>query len=144
MGRIYVVDDDPDVRHVVIYSLMDLEHEVTVHRDGEAAMEALLSDPPDALVLDVMMPGLDGYEVLAQMASWGLQDVTRTVVLTARATATDRKRALKLGADAFICKPFDPEHLAETVQELLELSPEDLRQRRARAVGALAGTLGDS
>ncbi|CAN5581394.1 hypothetical protein BH24ACT26_BH24ACT26_10140 [soil metagenome] len=130
MARIYVVDDDADVRHVVIYSLMDLGHDIAMYRDGETALEALLADPPDLLILDVMMPGHDGYEILQQAHSWGLQETTRTIVLSARASDVDRKRALDLGADLFMCKPFDPERLEKATRELLEVSTDELRQRR--------------
>jgi DNA-binding response OmpR family regulator len=131
MARIYVVDDDADVRHVVIYALMDGGHDVLMIRDGEAAIEALISDPPDLIVLDIMLPGVDGFEILKQMQSWGIQEGTRTIVLTARASDDDRRRALELGADDFFGKPFDPEALATKVQELLALSNDELRARRA-------------
>ena len=130
MARIYVVDDNADVRHVVIYALMDEGHDILMIRDGEAAIEALISEPPDLVVLDLMLPGIDGFEILNQMRSWGIQDNTRTIVLTARASDEDRRRVLELGADDFLSKPFDPEALAERVKGLLALSPEELRFRR--------------
>jgi DNA-binding response OmpR family regulator len=130
MARIYVVDDNADVRHVVIYALMDEGHDILMIRDGEAAIEALISEPPDLVVLDLMLPGLDGFEILNQMRSWGIQGNTRTIVLTARASDEDRRRVLELGADDFVSKPFDPENLAERVKGLLALSPEELRLRR--------------
>jgi DNA-binding response OmpR family regulator len=119
MARIYVVDDNPDVRHVIVYSLMQQGHDVAVHRDGESALEALLHDPPELMVLDIMMPGCDGFEILEQMRNWGLQDTTRTIVLTARATEEDRRHALDLGADDYMSKPFDPEELASRASRLL-------------------------
>jgi DNA-binding response OmpR family regulator len=139
MARVYVVDDNADVRHVVVYSLMDQGHDVMMLRDGESALEALLAQPPDLLVLDIMMPGRDGYEVLEQMFGWGLQDMTRTIVLTARASDADCRRALDAGADAVLVKPFDPEVLAATAEELLRLSGGELRARRARNIPATHG-----
>jgi DNA-binding response OmpR family regulator len=133
MARIYVCDDNADVRHVVIYSLTDDDHEIVMLKDGEAALEALLADAPDLLILDLMMPGADGYEILSQIESWGIRDQMRTIVLTARASDEVRRRALDLGADEFITKPFDPEVLAQAVAHLLSLSPADLRARRARS-----------
>jgi DNA-binding response OmpR family regulator len=141
MARIYVVDDNADVRHVVIYALMDEGHDILMIRDGEAAIEALISEPPDLVVLDLMLPGLDGFEVLSQMRSWGIQDNTRTIVLTARASDQDRKRVLELGADDFLSKPFDPETLAERVKGLLALSPEELGLRRLHSDHAPAGSV---
>jgi DNA-binding response OmpR family regulator len=131
MARVYVVDDNADVRHVVTYSLKEQGHDVMMLKDGEAALDAILSEPPDLLILDIMMPGRDGFEVLEQMSSWGVQDATRTIVLSARASEADRERALEAGADAHMSKPFDPEELAATAEELLSLSPEGLRARRA-------------
>jgi len=130
MARIYVVDDDAGVRHVVIYALMDEGHDIFMIKDGEAAIEALISQPPDLVVLDLMLPGIDGFEILNQMRSWGIQHNTRTIVLTARASDGDRRRVLELGADDFLSKPFDPETLAESVKDLLALSSEELRLRR--------------
>ncbi|HEX2235381.1 MAG TPA: response regulator [Actinomycetota bacterium] len=143
MARVFVVDDNADVRHVIIYSLMDGGHDVTTLKDGEAALEALLNEPPDVLVLDIMMPGYDGFEVLQQMQSWGLRDTTRTIVLTARASDNDRKRALEAGADEFMRKPFDPEELASKVEELLSVPADELASHRARRVAALQAA-GDS
>lgn len=143
MARVFVVDDNADVRHVIIYSLMDGGHDVTMLKDGEAALEALLNEPPDVLVLDIMMPGYDGFEVLQQMQSWGLRDTTRTIVLTARASDNDRKRALEAGADEFMRKPFDPEELASKVEELLSVPADELASHRARRVAALQAA-GDS
>jgi DNA-binding response OmpR family regulator len=131
LARIYVVDDDADVRHVVVYALMDEGHDIFMIRDGEAALEALIAEPPDLVVLDLVLPGVDGFEVLNQMRSWGIHDNTRTIVLSALAAAEDRRRALELGADAFVAKPFDLEVLAGKVRELLALSPQELHRRRA-------------
>jgi DNA-binding response OmpR family regulator len=132
MARIFVADDNADVRHVVMYSLMDLGHDVALYRDGEAALDALLADPPDVLILDIMMPGYDGFEVLGQLKSWGVQETTRTLVLSARAADEDRLRALALGADVWMTKPFDPEELADAVGALVALSGEELARWRAR------------
>jgi two-component system, OmpR family, response regulator MtrA len=132
MARIFVADDNADVRHVVMYSLMDLGHDVALFRDGEAVLEALLAEPPDVLILDIMMPGYDGYEVLEQLKSWGVQDGPRTLVLSARAADEDRVRALALGADVWVSKPFDPEELADAVRALVALSDEQLGRWRGR------------
>jgi DNA-binding response OmpR family regulator len=135
MARVYVADDNADVRHVVIYSLTDHGHDVTMLKDGEATLDALLTEPPDLLILDIMMPGFDGFEILEQMSSWGLKDGTRTIVLTARASEDDRRRAFDAGADCYVTKPFDPEELATTAEQLLSLSGDELRAWRALRVG---------
>lgn len=119
MGKIYIADDNADVRNVVLYALAGEGHDVSVVKDGEQAREAVFNDPPDLLVLDIMMPGLDGYQVLQDMANWGIQGTTRVLVLSARASSADKGRALELGADAFMAKPFDPDELLEVVDDLL-------------------------
>ncbi len=141
MARIYVVDDNADVRHVVIYALAELGHEIAMYRDGETALEAILADPPQLLILDLMMPGYDGFEILEQMGSWGVQGATRTLVLSARTSDEDRARALHLGADLFMTKPFDPEELVDATRELMSLSSEGLQQWRASASGDVAELL---
>jgi DNA-binding response OmpR family regulator len=135
LARIYVVDDDADVRNVVVYALMEEGHDIFMIRDGEAALEALIAEPPDLVVLDLILPGVDGFEVLNQMRSWGIHDNTRTIVLSALAAAADRRRALELGADDFLTKPFDLEVLAGKVRELLALAPQELQRRRAAGGG---------
>jgi DNA-binding response OmpR family regulator len=119
MAKIYVADDNADVRNVLLYALVDEGHEVFALKDGESAMEALLAAPADVLVLDIMMPGLDGYQVLEQMGSWGILSATKVLVLSAKASDVDRQRALNLGASAFMSKPFDPDAMLETIDELL-------------------------
>ena len=112
-------DDDPGMRAIVLMNLEAEGFEVTVVRDGEAALAAIETTLPDLIVLDVMMPGRDGYDVLRQ-----LKDDDRTagipvVLLTAKAADTDVWEGWKSGADYYMTKPFDPDELARFAHHVL-------------------------
>src|SRR5690349_20226251 len=109
--RIFFADDDPGMRAIVLMNLEAEGFDVTVVRDGEAALAAIETTLPDLIVLDVMMPGRDGYDVLRQ-----LKDDPRTagvpvVLLTAKAADSDVWEGWKSGADYYMTKPFDPDEL---------------------------------
>lgn len=131
-SRIHVVDDDQAIRQMVTYLMVDEGYEVSGSKDGEEAVRTCLLNPPDLLVLDMMMPGMDGYGVLNALDTSGLRDRLRVLALTAQITEQDRERILELGADGYMAKPFDPDELVATVRELLALSHEELQQRRMR------------
>jgi DNA-binding response OmpR family regulator len=130
MAHILIVDDDPDIRRLVTTILGDGEHTVTSAEDGQKALESLAQDVPDLVVLDVMMPLMDGFMVLKQMRVQGLRDSTRVLLLTARTAEADWVRGFKLGADGYLTKPFDPDELIGSVEELLNMSREQLKARR--------------
>lgn len=130
MARILIADDDSDIRHLLVYSLVDEGHEVSMAKDGLATLDALRPVLPDLLILDVMMPGKDGFEVLEEMNAAGARDTTRVLMLTAKSSDRDFERGLQLGADAYMTKPFDPDEIVRTVRDLLALTNEELRQRR--------------
>jgi DNA-binding response OmpR family regulator len=117
--RVLFADDDPGMRAIVLMNLEAEGFEVTVVRDGEAALAAIETTLPDLIVLDVMMPGRDGYDVLRQ-----LKDDDRTagipvVLLTAKAADTDVWEGWKSGADYYMTKPFDPDELARFAHHVL-------------------------
>ncbi|MEA2476735.1 MAG: hypothetical protein QOF16_1024 [Actinomycetota bacterium] len=130
MAHILIADDDPDVRALVRVALTRTDHEVIEAVDGTEAVAMLLEDPPDLLVLDVMMPGADGYEVLQEMVDSGIRASTKVLVLTAKAGESDRATGLSLGADRYITKPFDPTELAGAIEELLDSSREEIAKQR--------------
>jgi DNA-binding response OmpR family regulator len=132
MARIYVADDDPDITKVIKYALTDEGHDVTAFTDGAAARTAAMATPPDLLILDVMMPELDGFQVLDMLRNSRARASIRILVLTARASEIDWSRAYKLGADGFMTKPFDPDELAATVAELLAMPEAELKERKER------------
>jgi two-component system response regulator MprA len=130
MADVLVVDDDPDIRGLLAFTLEDEGHDVRVAGDGEAALEALTVQPPDCMVLDLMMPGLDGFAVLRARRQQGLASDMRVLILTCRTAERDYVRGWELGADEYVTKPFDPEAVLARVSELLAISPAALTDRR--------------
>lgn len=125
-----MVDDDPDIRGMLAFTLMDSGFEVRQAPDGDAALAALAERAPDCLVLDLMMPGTDGFGVLRAKRQQGLAPDTRVLILTCRTGERDYVKGWELGADEYVSKPFDPERLVLRIAELLALSPVDLAARR--------------
>src|SRR5687768_18444680 len=130
MAEVLVVDDDPDIRMLVAFALEDSGYTVRQASDGAAALAALEAKAPDAMVLDVMMPGTDGFGVLRGMKAKRLAPNTRVVVLTCKTEERDHLRGWELGADDYMTKPFDPEELVSRVKWLLQSSAEQLANRR--------------
>jgi two-component system, OmpR family, response regulator MprA len=121
--RILVVDDEPAVREAVERALRLEGHDVALAADGGQALDALDAWPPDAVVLDVLMPRVDGLEACRRMRSSG--DRTPVLMLTARDAVRDRVAGLDAGADDYLVKPFALEELLARVRALLRrASPE--------------------
>jgi two-component system phosphate regulon response regulator PhoB len=117
--RILVVDDEPDITALVAYHLAKAGYRVSTAANGADALRAAREERPDIVVLDLMLPGLSGYEVLSELRK---KDETRDVgviLLTARREEADRIRGLSLGADDYLTKPFSPHELALRVAALL-------------------------
>jgi two-component system, OmpR family, response regulator MprA len=115
--RILVVDDDRAVRDSLRRSLAFNGYQVELANDGQAALDAVLANRPDAMVLDVMMPRLDGLEVCRRLRSGG--DDLPILVLTARDAVSDRVSGLDAGADDYLPKPFALEELLARLRALL-------------------------
>lgn len=117
--RILVVDDEPDITALVAYHLAKAGYRVSTAANGPDALKAAKDERPDVVVLDLMLPGLSGYDVLAELRK---RDETRDVgviMLTARRDEPDRIRGLSLGADDYLTKPFSPAELTLRVQAIL-------------------------
>jgi two-component system, OmpR family, response regulator MprA len=120
MARILVVDDEPAVRRALERALHLENHEVVLAADGEEALDALVSTPADAIVLDVLMPRLDGLEVCRRLRKAG--DRTPILMLTARDAIDDRVEGLDVGADDYLVKPFALRELQARLRALLRRS----------------------
>ena len=132
MADVLVVDDDPDIRSLLALALDHAGLSVRVAADGAEALAALAEHAPDAVVLDVMMPGIDGFEVLRRRKVQSLAPDSKVVLLTTKKGERDRARGWALGVDEYVSKPFDPADLADRVRELLRTAGEDLEARRTR------------
>lgn len=124
MSRIMVVDDEMDIRFVIRKMLEKEGYEVIEADSGEQAMELLKDTVPDMILLDVMMPGLNGWETCEQIKSSEDLRQIPVVMLTAKTTEEDKVKALeKCGAQWHISKPLERSKFIETVKWLLESPP---------------------
>lgn len=118
--RILIVDDEPNIVISLEFLMMREGHEVRVARDGEAGLAAVRTHRPDLVVLDVMMPKLDGFAVLEAVRSDPALAGTRVLMLTAKGREAEQNKGLALGADAYMSKPFSTRDLVDKVKELLD------------------------
>lgn len=117
--RILVADDEPALLRLLEFVLGRRGYVIQGVTNGNAAVEVLKNESPDLVILDVMMPGLDGYEVLTFIRETAHLEGLPVVMLTARAQLDDIQLGLSLGADAYLAKPFDPEELLSVVESLI-------------------------
>jgi CheY-like chemotaxis protein len=128
--RVLVVDDEPDVLLLCRVNLEFEGYEVAEATDGEQAMERLREQPFDVVLLDVMMPKMDGWQVLeAVKADEDLKDLP-VVMLTAKVQDQDQIRGWSQGAADYITKPFSPLALSQVLQDVLATDPEEEERRR--------------
>jgi len=119
-NHVLIVDDDPDIRDLVAYKLRHESYVVSVAGDGEAALQLIAEQHPDLVLLDIMMPGMSGLEVLEHIRRADNGDAQLCVaLLTAKAQESDLERGFALGADDYIVKPFSPLELASRVKAML-------------------------
>ncbi len=118
--RILIVDDEPTIVISLEFLMMREGHQVHVARDGEAGLAAVRTHRPDLVVLDVMMPKLDGFAVLEAIRTDPELAATRVLMLTAKGREPEHKKGLALGADAYMSKPFSTRELVDKVKQLLE------------------------
>lgn len=139
--RVLVVDDEGDIRVIVGLNLDLAGMEFGEARDGAEALQCLRSGEWDACILDLAMPEVDGFEVLRAMTDEGIVDELAVIVLSAKGSPSVAIEALQLGAHAHLTKPFSPAAVAQAVEELIELTPEQRRERRREMIeraGALS------
>jgi len=116
---VLVIDDEPELAKLVDYNLTKAGYLVLTARDGESGLAAVRKHTPDLVVLDVMMPGLDGWEVCKRLRQEPSTAATPVLMLTAKAEEADRVLGLELGADDYLVKPFSVRELAARVKALL-------------------------
>ena len=119
-AKVLVIDDEAPIRLLCRVNLEAENMTVLEAEDGTRGLELARSERPDVILLDVMMPGLDGWEVLHRLLDDEQTKEIPIVFLTARAELRDRARGLELGGIDYITKPFNPTELAPLVQELIE------------------------
>jgi two-component system alkaline phosphatase synthesis response regulator PhoP len=120
--RILVVDDDPNIVRLVRAYLEEAGYEVFVAYDGETALHALRREKPDVLVLDLMLPERDGWEITRLIRADAHLAATPIIMLTARVEDTDKIVGLEMGADDYVTKPFNPREVVARVRALLRRS----------------------
>jgi DNA-binding response OmpR family regulator len=116
---VLVVDDDPDVCDLVTYKLEQSGFDVRRASDGDAALREVAKKVPDLVLLDVMMPGVSGLEVLERWRSDETTAGMPVIMLTAKAQENDVERGFELGADDYVIKPFSPRELVRRVTAVL-------------------------
>jgi DNA-binding response OmpR family regulator len=120
--RVLVVDDEPNIVMSLEFLMRRAGFEVSVARNGGEALAALEGTPPHLMLLDVMMPEFDGYEVCERIRARPEWSGTKIVMLTARGREVERERGLALGADAYVTKPFSTRDLVEQVKRMLDIA----------------------
>jgi DNA-binding response OmpR family regulator len=120
--RVLVVDDEPNIVLSLEFLMRRAGFEVQVARSGGEALKALEGEPPDLMLLDVMMPEFDGYEVCERIRANPEWRRTKIIMLTARGREAERERGLALGADAYVTKPFSTRELVDQVKRMLEVA----------------------
>lgn len=122
--RVLVVEDSPGIRRLIEVSLRPIDVELVSRADGPAGLEAIRQDMPDLVILDIGLPGMDGWEVLKHLRDAEETALLPVIVLTAHAEEESRRRADEGGADAFITKPFHPQAFRTAVAEFLDIEGE--------------------
>lgn len=117
--RILVVDDEVYIVHILEFSLSMEGYEVLTAFDGEEALQVVEENSPDLIVLDIMMPKIDGYEVCRHLRSEERFADIPIILLSAKGRPIDREEGMKAGANDYITKPFRPRKLLEKIEELL-------------------------
>ena len=122
MYRVLIAEDSPVIRRLIGICLRGLNVTVAEEETGPAALEHATTNPPDAMILDVGLPGMEGWEVLRALRQHPRTNVLPVLMLTGHAGESVRRKAEAIGASAFMTKPFQPKELREKLDELLGIS----------------------
>lgn len=120
MKKILIVDDEPNIVMSLEYTFKKNNFEVFIARDGKEAIEILEVEAPNAIILDIMMPNVDGYATIEYIKKIPLLKDCKVIFLSAKNKESDIEKGMQLGADAYMTKPFSVKKLIEQVQELLQ------------------------
>lgn len=113
--RVLIVDDEPDIRLLIRVNLVAAGYEVLEAENGREALDLVEGEEPDLVLLDLRLPGLDGWEVLEQLKERGVAERVPVVAISAHASPTTKDRAHEVGFRSYVSKPFTPEELLEVV-----------------------------
>lgn len=117
--NILVVDDEPYIGRIIQLKLESSPYDVDVYQDGRTALQRLRTDDPvDLILLDIMMPEMNGFEVLARLREIPHRTETPVIMLTGKGQSADREQAASLGASDFLTKPFSPKKLLARIEEI--------------------------
>ena len=119
MSRVLVVDDSPMLREMISGLLDKTGLTISVAQDGQEAKALIAADPPDLVVLDVVMPNMNGYELCRWIKNTPGTEHVRVILCSSKSEEFDRYWGMKQGADAYVIKPFRPGELLATVKKLL-------------------------
>jgi DNA-binding response OmpR family regulator len=123
--KILIVDDEPFIRTLLEETLEEFEDEgveLLVASNGTEGWNITQQEQPDLVFLDVMMPKMSGYEVCQRIKQDNALSNIYVIMLTAKGQEVDRERGQEVGADEYVTKPFDPDHIIERAQEILQIS----------------------
>lgn len=119
-GKILIVDDEPNIVMTLEYAFKKQDFEVFIARDGSEALEILDSETPNVILLDIMMPKVDGYKTLEMIKKNKQLNETKVVFLTAKSKTSDIEKGMSLGADKYITKPFSIKKVVNEIKKLIE------------------------
>lgn len=118
--RVLLIEDEPNIIEAISFILSRDGWTVHTHEDGETAMDKVRTQPPDLIILDVMLPGRSGFDILRDIREDAASATLPVMMLTARGQAKDRELALRLGANHFMTKPFSNQDVRDYVRKLME------------------------
>ncbi|PKN01390.1 MAG: diguanylate cyclase response regulator [Elusimicrobia bacterium HGW-Elusimicrobia-1] len=136
-AKIFIADDDAEILDLLIYTLESEHYTVVTASDGDTALRKIVEEKPDLIILDVNMPGMSGFEVCQKVRENSDICLTPVIILSSLAKTKDRITGIKLGADEYLTKPFEPFELAARVEGLLK------RARESLAASPLTGLPGN-
>lgn len=119
MKKVLIVDDEPNILMSLEFLMKKQGYKVFIARDGHEALDIIRQETPDLIILDIMMPEVDGYEVCRHIRESNEFPQTRIVFLSAKSKSSEIEKGYQIGADLYITKPFSTRNLVKSIQELL-------------------------